>query len=206
MLNHTTSHHVTRQHYKSSRHVTRQHYKSSHHKTALQVITSRHKTALQVVSSRHKTALQVVTRQHNTRHVTRQHYKSSRHKTALQVTSCHKTALQVVTSCHKTALQVVTSQDSTPHSQCSTNNIMNSFTTHQDMRRHITEPVDKVTSLLTLLFFPTFNLQSHTYQLQINLHRNLEYDSFVCKHINSCHLSFLFKTIRRYQKDKGTKI
>jgi hypothetical protein len=28
----------------------------------------------------------------------------------------------------------------------------------------------------------------------------------VCKHINSCHQSFSFQTITRYQKDKGTEI
>jgi hypothetical protein len=83
---------------------------------------------------------------------------------------------------------------------------MNSFKTHQDMRQHITEPGDEVTSLLTLLFFPTFNLQSHTRQLQINLQRNLEYDAVVCKNINSCHLSFPIKTITRCQWGKGTKI
>jgi len=49
-------------------------------------------------------------------------------------------------------------KDSSPHSLYCNNNIINSFKTHHDMRRHITEPVHKVTSLLTLLFFQLSNL------------------------------------------------
>jgi len=58
-------------------------------------------------------------------------------------------------------------KDSTPHCICSNNSIMNSFTPHQDMRRHITEPGDKVTSLLTSLFFQLLicNLTTTSYKL-----------------------------------------